>query len=46
MCTDEKDIEELNEMYGPLCWQIYDHDPGGYKKIMWDSMLGVFYVVC
>ena len=19
MCTDEKDIEEVNEMYGPLC---------------------------
>ena len=32
MCTDENDIEELNEMYGPLCWQGYDHDPGGYKK--------------
>ena len=21
MCTDENDIEELNVMYGPLCWQ-------------------------
>ena len=21
MCTDEKDIAEVNEMYGPLCWQ-------------------------
>ena len=20
MCRDEKDVEELNEMYGPLCW--------------------------
>ena len=35
MCTDEKDIEELNEMYGPLCWQGYDEDPGGFKKLMW-----------
>ena len=33
ICTDENDIKELNEMYGPLCWQWYDHDPGGYKKI-------------
>ena len=32
ICTDENDIEELNEMYGPLCWQWYDHDPGSYKK--------------
>ena len=35
MCTDEKDIEELTEMYGPLCWQGYDKDPGGFKKTMW-----------
>ena len=28
MCTDEKDIEELNDMSGPLCWQGYDKDPG------------------
>ena len=34
MCTDEKDIDELNEMYGPSCWQGYDHDPGGFKKLM------------
>ena len=51
ICTDEKDIEELNEMYGPLCWQRYDHDPGAYKKIMWYSIMqefnckGFFYVV-
>ena len=24
MCTDEKNKEELTEMYGPLCWQGYD----------------------
>ena len=29
ICTDENDTEELNEMYGPLCWQGYDHNPGG-----------------
>ena len=29
MCTDEKDIEELNEMSGPLCWHGYEKDPGG-----------------
>ena len=33
MCTDETDIEELNEMYGPLCWQLYDKDPTGFKKL-------------
>ena len=29
ICTDENDIEEPKEMYGPLFWQRYDHDPGG-----------------
>ena len=29
MCTDAKDIEELDEMYGPLCRQGYVKDPGG-----------------
>ena len=32
MCTDENDIEEFNASCGPLCWQGYDHDPGGYKN--------------
>ena len=32
MCTDEKDIEELEERYGPLCCQGYDKDPGGFKN--------------
>ena len=32
MCTDEKDNEELTNMYGPLCWQVYDKDPGGFTK--------------
>ena len=39
MCTDEKDIEELNEMYGLLCWQGYDHDPGSFKKLMWCGIM-------
>ena len=42
VCTDEIDIEELNEIYEPLCWQRCDHDPGGYKKIMWDSIMKEF----
>ena len=32
MCTDEKNNEELTKMYGPLCWEGYDNDPGGFKK--------------
>ena len=37
MCTDENDSEELTNMYGPLCWQGYDKDPGGFKKhVVWD----------
>ena len=32
MCTDEKDIEELNVMYGPLCWQGYERDHGGARS--------------
>ena len=35
ICTDEKNNEELTKMYGPLCWEGYDNDPGGFKKIMW-----------
>ena len=42
ICTGENDIEELNEIYGPLCWQRYDRDPGGYKKIMWYSIMKEF----
>ena len=44
MCTDEKDIEELNEMYGLLCWQGYDKDPGGFKKLMWYGIMKEFNV--
>ena len=35
MCADENDIEELMVIYGPLYWQEYDKDPGGFKKMMW-----------
>ena len=42
MCTDEKDIEELNEMYGPPCWQGYDQDAGGSKKLMWYGIMKEF----
>ena len=34
LCTDDDDVEELDEMYGPLCWQGCDTDQGGFKKLM------------
>ena len=42
MSTDEIDTEELDGMYGPLCWQGYDHDPGGVKKLMWHGIMKEF----
>ena len=42
MCTDESDIEEFNEIFDPLCWQGYTHDPGGHKKFMWYSIMKEF----
>ena len=39
MCTDEKDEEELTKMYGPLCWQGYDKDPGGCKRTLWYGIM-------
>ena len=42
MCTDEKDTEELNEMYGRLCWQGYDKDHGGFEKMMWNGIMKEF----
>ena len=33
-CTNEDDNDELNEMYGPLCWQGCDNDPSGFNKLM------------
>ena len=32
LCTGDDDVDEINEMYGPLCWQNYDNDAGGHKK--------------
>ena len=42
MCTDEDDIEELNEIYGSLCWQGHKHDPGGHQQFMWYSIMKEF----
>ena len=42
MCTDENDIEELMLIYGPLCWQKYDKDPGGFKNVMWREIVKEF----
>ena len=40
--TDEDDIEELNEMYGPLCWQGCENDHGGFKELMWYGIMKEF----
>ena len=37
MCTDKNDIEELTVIHCLLCWQGYDEDPGGFKKLMWNE---------
>ena len=42
MCTDEEDIEELNEVHGLLCWQGYENDHGGCKKLMWYGIMKEF----
>ena len=42
MCTVENDEEELTKLYGPLCWQLYHKDPGGFKKIMWYGIMKEF----
>ena len=39
LCTDDDDNDELNEMYGLLCWQDYERDPGGFKKLMWYGIM-------
>ena len=39
MCADETYIEEPTVMYGPLCWQGYVKDLGGFKKLMWYGMM-------
>ena len=42
LCTDEEDIEELNEMYGPLCWQVCERDHSGFKQLMWYGLVKDF----
>ena len=42
MWSDEEDIEELSEMYGPLCWQGYERDHGGFKKMRWCGIMREF----
>ena len=42
MCTNENEEEELVKVYGPSCWQGYDKDPGGFKKIMWYGIMREF----
>ena len=42
LCTDDDDAEEISEMYGPLCWQNYDTDPRGHKKMSWYEIMKEF----
>ena len=51
MCTDEKDIEELNEMHGTLCWQGYEKRQWRFQEadVVWnhegDQLQGCIHVV-
>ena len=40
--TDEEDIEEFNEMCGPLCCQGCENHHGGFKKLMWYGIMKKF----
>ena len=42
LCTDDDDAKKISEMYGSLCWQSYDTDPGGYKKMSWYEIMKEF----
>ena len=42
MCTNENEEKELTKLYGPLCWQGHDKDPGGFKEIMWYGIMKEF----
>ena len=42
MCTDDEDVEELLEMYGPLCRHGCDNDQGGFDKLMWYEIMKEF----
>ena len=35
LCIGEETDEELDDFYGPLCWQGYGAYPCGFKKFMW-----------
>ena len=37
--TDDDDVEEPNEMYGPPCWRGCDTVRGGFKKLMWNEIM-------
>ena len=38
MCTDEKDIAEVNESTGPCVGKGKKNYHGGFKKLMWCGM--------
>ena len=38
-CTEDDDNDELNEMYGPFCWQGWENDQGGFKTQL-DHIVG------
>ena len=40
--TDEDDNQELNEMYGPLCWQGCGDDQGRFKMLRWYGIMKEF----
>ena len=43
LCTDDEDVEELQEMYGPLRWHGCNNDQGGFKKLMWYEITEEFH---
>ena len=42
LCTGNEEDEDLSDMYGPQCWQVFRADPGGIKKMMWYSNMKEF----
>ena len=40
LCTEDDDNDELNEMYGPFCWQGWENDQGGFKTQL-DHIVGL-----
>ena len=39
LCAGNEEDEELCGMYGPLCWQGYGTDTGGFKKMLWYNII-------